>query len=152
MVALALAPPSLLKAADLDEKIVAAFEKVKVTLNINGIKQKLNIEPRVTWMDLLPEQLNLTITKKGCDNGRCGACTVHVDGEQMVSYLTFAIMQDGIKITTIEGLGNGNKLHPMQEAFIKHDGLHCGYYTPGQIMAAVACIRKGHADTEAEIR
>jgi len=152
MMALALAPPTMLKAADLDEKVAAAFEKVKVTLDINGKKQKLSIEPRVTLLDLLREQLNLTGTKKGCDYGQCGACTVHVDGERVVSCLTFAVMQEGKKITTIEGLAEGDKLHPMQEAFIKHDGFQCGYCTPGQIMSAVACIREGHANSEDEIR
>lgn len=152
MMALALTPPTVLKAADLDEKVAAVFEKVKVTLDINGTKRKLTLEPRVTLLDLLREQLNLTGTKKGCDYGQCGACTVHVDGVRMVSCLLLAVMQEGKKITTIEGLAQGDKLHPMQEAFIKHDGFQCGYCTPGQIMSAVACIREGHANSEAEIR
>ncbi|GGK60831.1 (2Fe-2S)-binding protein [Rufibacter glacialis] len=154
LTALALAPPAALKAAELkfEEKVAAVFEQVKVTLGINGKKQKLSIEPRTTLLDLLREQLHLTGTKKGCDYGQCGACTVHVDGQRVLSCLTLAAMADGKEITTIEGLANGDKLHPMQEAFIKHDGFQCGYCTPGQIMSAVACIKEGHADSDDEIR
>ena len=150
----ALTPASVLKAAQwrLDEKVVDAFEKVKVTLDINGKKIKATIDPRITLLDFLREKQNLTGTKKGCDYGQCGACTVHKDGEPILSCLTFAVMQDGKKITTIEGLAEGDKLHPMQEAFIKHDGFQCGYCTPGQILSAVACIREGHANSEAEIQ
>ncbi|WP_324678953.1 (2Fe-2S)-binding protein [Hymenobacter sp. GOD-10R] len=154
LTALAFTPGSVLKAAaaDLDESIAAAFEKVPVRLDINGHKHKLSIEPRTTLLDLLREQLGLTGTKKGCDYGQCGACTVHIDGKRVNSCLTFAVMQEGKEITTIEGLADGDKLHPMQEAFIKHDGFQCGYCTPGQIMSAVACVREGHADSEDEIR
>jgi xanthine dehydrogenase YagT iron-sulfur-binding subunit len=112
----------------------------------------MNVEPRVTLLDFLREQLHLTGSKKGCDYGQCGACTVHVDGKRVLSCLSLAVMQNGKKITTIEGLANGDALHPMQEAFIKHDGFQCGYCTPGQIMSAVACIKEGHATTDAEIR
>ncbi|MBD2722775.1 (2Fe-2S)-binding protein [Hymenobacter sp. BT189] len=128
------------------------MEKVPLKLEINGKKYKLDVEPRTTLLDLLREQLNLTGTKKGCDYGQCGACTVHVDGQRVNSCLSFAVMHDGKKITTIEGLADGDKLHPMQAAFVKHDGFQCGYCTPGQIMSAVACVREGHADSEAEIR
>ncbi|AKQ44504.1 2Fe-2S ferredoxin [Rufibacter radiotolerans] len=154
LTAFALTPGIAVKAADLklEEKIADAFEKVNVTLDINGKKQKLSVEPRTTLLDLLREQLHLTGTKKGCDYGQCGACTVHVDGQRVNSCLTLAVMQDGKKITTIEGLANGEKLHPMQEAFIKHDGFQCGYCTPGQIMSAVACIKEGHAGSDDEIR
>lgn len=152
LTALTLTPPAVLKAANLDEKIAAAFEKIPVTLEINGVKKKLSIEPRVTLLDLLREQVGLTGTKKGCDYGQCGACTVHIDGKRVNACLTFAVMQDGKKITTIEGLAEGEKLHPMQEAFIKHDGFQCGYCTPGQIMSAVGCIREGHAGSDAEIK
>ncbi|AMM51330.1 2Fe-2S ferredoxin [Rufibacter sp. DG15C] len=154
LTALALAPTAAIKAADLklEEKVAAAFEQVKVTLDINGKKHKLSIEPRTTLLDLLREQLHLTGTKKGCDYGQCGACTVHVDGQRVNSCLTLAVMQDGKEITTIEGLAKGDNLHPMQEAFIKHDGFQCGYCTPGQIMSAVACIKEGHADSDDEIR
>ena len=152
MVALALTPPAVIKAAGLDEKIVAAFEKVKVTLEVNGTRHKIAVEPRVTLLDLLREDLKLTGTKKGCDYGQCGACTVHINGQRVLACLTLAVMQDGNKISTIEGLADGEKLHPLQEAFIKHDGLQCGYCTPGQIMSAVTCIREGQAGSEAEIR
>jgi xanthine dehydrogenase YagT iron-sulfur-binding subunit len=103
-------------------------------------------------LDLLREQLALTGTKKGCDHGQCGACTVHVDGKRVLSCLSLAVMQEGKKVTTIEGLADSDNLHPMQAAFIKHDGFQCGYCTPGQIMSAVACVQEGHANTDAEIR
>jgi aerobic-type carbon monoxide dehydrogenase small subunit (CoxS/CutS family) len=135
-----------------EELPVGDAEKVKLTLSINGKKHKLSIDPRVTLLNLLREQLGLTGTKKGCDFGQCGACTVHVDGQRVLSCLSFAVMQHGKKITTIEGLAEGNQLHPMQEAFIKHDGFQCGYCTPGQLMSAVACVREGQAGSEDEIR
>ncbi|MBV8252741.1 MAG: (2Fe-2S)-binding protein [Chitinophaga sp.] len=150
--ALALTPPIVLKAAEKDEAIAALFEKVPVSMEINGKKHQLSVEPRTTLLDLLREQLALTGTKKGCDHGQCGACTVHVNGMRVNSCLTLAVMQEGKKITTIEGLANGEELHPMQQAFIKHDGFQCGYCTPGQIMSAVACIREGHANSPEEIR
>ncbi|MDB5191143.1 MAG: 2Fe-2S ferredoxin [Segetibacter sp.] len=154
LAAIALTPSAVINAAqqEWDEKVASAIEEVSVQLDVNGIKHSLSIEPRVTLLDLLREQLHLTGTKKGCDHGQCGACTVHVNGNRINSCMTLAVMQEGKKITTIEGLAKGDKLHPMQEAFIKHDGFQCGYCTPGQIMSAVACIREGHADTEAEIR
>ncbi|WP_291944031.1 2Fe-2S iron-sulfur cluster-binding protein [Chitinophaga sp.] len=152
MMALALTPPIVLKAAEKDEAIAALFEKVPVSMEINGKKHQLSVEPRTTLLDLLREQLALTGTKKGCDHGQCGACTVHVNGMRVNSCLTLAVMQEGKKITTIEGLANGEELHPMQQAFIKHDGFQCGYCTPGQIMSAVACIREGHANSPEEIR
>lgn len=150
----ALTPSIAVQAAEKqwDEKFAQALEKVSVNLEINGVKKSLLVEPRVTLLDLLREQLDLTGTKKGCDYGQCGACTVHIDGTRVLSCLTLAVMQDGRKITTIEGLAEGDDLHPMQEAFMKHDGFQCGYCTPGQIMSAVACIREGHANSEAEIR
>jgi len=152
--AIALTPVSIVTAAEkeIDEKLASAFEKVPLKLEINGVKHSLLVEPRVTLLDLLREQLSLTGTKKGCDHGQCGACTVHVNGKRLNSCLTLAIMHEGKKVTTIEGLANGAQLHPMQEAFIKHDGFQCGYCTPGQIMSAVACVREGHADSETEIR
>ncbi|MEP6596102.1 MAG: (2Fe-2S)-binding protein [Ginsengibacter sp.] len=147
-------PPTLLNAARLawDEKASEYFEKVSLTIEINGTEHNLSVEPRVTLLDLLREQLELTGTKKGCDHGQCGACTVHVDGRRVLSCLTLAVMLKDRKVTTIEGLANGGNLHPMQQAFIKHDGFQCGYCTPGQIMSAVACIHEGHADSEEEIR
>jgi len=154
LTAVALTPGVAVKAAEnhFDEKVAAAFEKLPLNLTVNGTAHKLSIEPRVTLLDLLREQLDLTGTKKGCDYGQCGACTVHVDGHRVNSCLTLAMMVDGKKVTTIEGLAKGDQLHPMQEAFIKHDGFQCGYCTPGQIMSAVACVREGHANSEGEIR
>jgi xanthine dehydrogenase YagT iron-sulfur-binding subunit len=154
LTAIALTPPALVKAAEkeLDEKAAAWFEKQNLKLEINGNPYQLSVEPRTTLLDLLREQLQLTGTKKGCDHGQCGACTVHVNGKRVLSCLSLAVMQDGKKVTTIEGLAKGEELHPMQRAFIKHDGFQCGYCTPGQIMSAIACIREGHADSEEEIR
>lgn len=154
LTALSLTPPAILKAAGTrwDEEIASALEKMPLKIEVNGLKHSLSVEPRVTLLDLLREQLNLTGTKKGCDHGQCGACTVHVNGRRINSCMTLAVMQEGKKVTTIEGLANGDKLHPMQQAFIKHDGFQCGYCTPGQIMSAVACVREGHANSETEIR
>ena len=152
LTALALTPAVVIKASEFDENIASALEKLPLTLEVNGVTHKLAVEPRVTLLDLLREQLRLTGTKKGCDHGQCGACTVHVNGARINSCLTLAIMQNGQKITTIEGLSQGEQLHPMQEAFIRHDGFQCGYCTPGQIMSAVACINEGHANTRDEVR
>ena len=147
-------PPALVKAAEngLDEKGAEFFEKLPLQIEVNGKPYSLSVEPRVTLLDFLREQLHLTGTKKGCDLGQCGACTVHVDGRRVLSCLSLAVMQNGKKVTTVEGLANGDELHPMQEAFIKHDGFQCGYCTPGQIMSAVACINEGHATSEADVR
>ncbi|GAB3760300.1 (2Fe-2S)-binding protein [Spirosoma pomorum] len=154
MAAFAMTPPAAVTAVEkgLHETIATRFEQMPLRVTINGTAQQLNIEPRVTLLDLLREQLNLTGTKKGCDHGQCGACTVHVDGTRVNACLTLAMTTEGCKVTTIEGLADGDNLHPMQEAFIKHDGFQCGYCTPGQIMSAVACIREGHADNPDEIR
>jgi len=150
----ALTPGIAVKAADmhLDEKIAGAFEKITLKMEVNGKAMSLMVEPRSTLLDILREQLDLTGTKKGCDYGQCGACTVHVDGRRVNSCLTLGVMVNGKKVTTIEGLAKGEALHPMQEAFLKYDGFQCGYCTPGQIMSAVACIREGHANSEIEIR
>ncbi|ACU59658.1 (2Fe-2S)-binding protein [Chitinophaga pinensis] len=154
MTALALAPETVLKAAEngLDEKIAAAIETMPLNVVINGVKQSVRIEPRVTLLDLLRERLQLTGTKKGCDHGQCGACTVHIDGERVNACLTLALTTEGREVTTIEGLADGDNLHPMQEAFLEHDGFQCGYCTPGQIMSAICCIREGHAGTPDEVR
>ena len=151
---LALTPAAVLKAAEekWDEDFASSLEKMPLRLEVNGVKQNLSVEARVTLLDLLREQLALTGTKKGCDHGQCGACTVHVDGKRVLSCMSLAVMQEGKKVTTIEGLATGEKLHPMQQAFIKHDGFQCGYCTPGQNMSAVACVKEGHANSEAEIR
>ncbi|PWV49635.1 (2Fe-2S)-binding protein [Chitinophaga sp. S165] len=152
--ALALTPDPVLKAAEkgVDEQIASAIETMPLNVMINGVKQSVRIEPRVTLLDLLRERLHLTGTKKGCDHGQCGACTVHVDGERVNSCLTLALTTEGREVTTIEGLADGDNLHPMQEAFLEHDGFQCGYCTPGQIMSAVCCIREGHANTPDEVR
>lgn len=154
LTAVALTPGTLVKAAEnqWDEKFAGVFEKFSLNIEVNGLKHALSVEPRVTLLDLLREQLNLTGTKKGCDRGQCGACTVHVNGQRINSCLSLAVSNEGKKITTIEGLAHGDQLHPMQEAFIKHDGFQCGYCTPGQIMSAVALIKEGHAHSETEIR
>jgi xanthine dehydrogenase YagT iron-sulfur-binding subunit len=114
----------------------------KVALTVNGKQQTLELDTRTTLLDALREHLHLTGTKKGCDHGQCGACTVMVNGRRINSCLTLAVMHDGDKITTIEGLGTPDKLHPMQAAFIKHDGYQCGYCTPGQICSAVAMLEE----------
>jgi xanthine dehydrogenase YagT iron-sulfur-binding subunit len=124
-----------------------------VVLRVNGREHRLELESRVTLLDALREGLGLTGTKKGCDHGACGACTVHVDGRRVNSCLMLAVMADGRSITTIEGLASdGEALHPMQQAFIDHDAFQCGYCTPGQIMSAVACIQEGHAGSDAVVR
>jgi xanthine dehydrogenase YagT iron-sulfur-binding subunit len=152
LAALAVTSPAIVKAGENDEKIAAYFEKIPLQIEVNGVAHKLSVEPRVTLLDFLREQLLLTGTKKGCDYGQCGACTVHSDGKRVLSCLSLAVMQNGKKITTIEGLAKDDELHPMQQAFIEHDGFQCGYCTPGQIMSAIACIKEGHANSEAEIR
>ncbi len=125
---------------------------VPVTLNINGQNHQLQIEPRVALLDALRENLHLTGSKKGCDHGQCGACTVHINGVRALSCLSLAVMNEGKSITTIEGLSSGETLHPVQASFLKHDAFQCGYCTPGQIMSAVALIKEGRAKSEAEIR
>ena len=127
-------------------------DTLPVTLTINGKKHRLQIEPRVALLDALRENLHLTGTKKGCDHGQCGACTVHVDGQSVLSCLTLAVRSEGREITTIEGLAQGQELHPLQAAFIKHDAFQCGYCTPGQLMAASALLRDQRPRSAAEIR
>jgi xanthine dehydrogenase YagT iron-sulfur-binding subunit len=149
--------PSLLSSASLGQTpspnaTEAASGSVKVNLKINGKGYALDVDPRVTLLDALRERLHLTGSKKGCDHGQCGACTVLVNGRRINSCLTFAAMHEGDEITTIEGLANGDQLHPMQAAFIEHDGFQCGYCTPGQICSAVACVKEGHANSDDEIR
>lgn len=151
--AIALAPSSVLKASDQkwDERLAEYMEKVPLAIEVNGKAHTLNVEPRSTLLDLLREQLQLTGTKKGCDHGQCGACTVHVNGTRVLSCLSLAAMQQHAQVLTIEGLAQGKKLHPMQEAFVKNDGFQCGYCTPGQIMSGIACIKEGHAGSREEI-
>jgi xanthine dehydrogenase YagT iron-sulfur-binding subunit len=151
--AIALTPGAVRRAAEnkWDEKIADELGKVPVSLEVNGISYNLKIDPRVTLLDLLREQLHLTGSKKGCDRGQCGACTVHVDGARINSCLSLAVTSEGKKITTIEGLSKGEELHPMQESFIKHDGFQCGYCTSGQIMSAVALVKEGRTQSAEQI-
>jgi xanthine dehydrogenase YagT iron-sulfur-binding subunit len=125
---------------------------VDITLRVNGRDHRLAVEPRVTLLDALRERLDLIGTKKGCDRGECGACTVLVDGRRIKSCMTLAVMRQDAEITTIEGLARGDRLHPLQEAFIRHDALQCGGCTPGQVMSGVACIAEGHTRSADEIR
>ena len=132
--------------------LIPPKEVMPLTVMINKKEYTLSADSRTTLLDLLRENLDLTGTKKGCDHGQCGACTVHVDGQRVLSCLTLAAMVPGKNITTIEGLADGDKLHPMQQAFIECDGFQCGYCTPGQIMSAVACVNEGHTHSVAEIK
>lgn len=126
---------------------------ITVRLCVNGRDHSVTIDPRTSLLDLLREHLALSGAKKGCDHGQCGACTVHLDGRRVVSCLTPAVQVSGREVTTIEGLPpSDGRLHPMQQAFIDHDALQCGYCTPGQIMSAVACVREGHANSIEQIR
>jgi xanthine dehydrogenase YagT iron-sulfur-binding subunit len=122
-----------------------------VELSVNGRRHRLQVEPRTTLLDALREDLGLTGTKKGCDHGQCGACTVLLGGRRVLACLTLAVMAAGHEVETIEGLA-GEGLHPMQRAFLEHDAFQCGYCTPGQIMSAVGLVREGHAGSELEIR
>ncbi|WP_037086809.1 (2Fe-2S)-binding protein [Neorhizobium vignae] len=125
---------------------------VQVSFHVNGQPSALEIDARASLLDMLRERLGMVGAKKGCDHGQCGACTVHIDGRRVASCLTLAAKVDGRDVTTIEGIGRADALHPMQQAFIDHDALQCGYCTPGQIMAAIACVKEGHASTPEEIR
>jgi xanthine dehydrogenase YagT iron-sulfur-binding subunit len=149
--------PNFLGSAPLDQidstsAAGATGESVTVHLKINGKSYALEVDPRVTLLDALRERLQLSGSKKGCDHGQCGACTVLVNGRRINSCLTLAVMHEGDEITTIEGLANGEDLHPMQAAFVEQDGFQCGYCTPGQICSAVACMKEGHANNDDEIR
>jgi len=130
-----------------------AAARLPIALTINGEPRMLFVAPWTTLLDLLRLELDLTGTKRGCDHGQCGACTVLVDGVRVNSCLTLAVMKDGASVTTIEGLGGSDgALHPIQEAFIEHDAFQCGYCTPGQLCSAIGLMQEGHAHTEAEIR
>jgi xanthine dehydrogenase YagT iron-sulfur-binding subunit len=129
----------------------AAMDK-SITLFVNGSERRLVVDPRVSLLDALREHLGLVGTKKGCDQGACGACTVLVEGRRMNACLTFAVMQEGRAITTIEGVAAHGRLHPLQEAFVRHDAFQCGYCTPGQIMSALALLGESRTHSDAEIR
>jgi len=149
--------PNLLSAASVDQAGAtsaagAASDLVKVNLKINGKDYALDVDPRVTLLDALRERLQLTGSKKGCDHGQCGACTVLVNGRRINSCLSLAVTHEGDEITTIEGLASGEELHPLQAAFIEHDGFQCGYCTPGQICSAAALLKENHANSDDEIR
>ena len=130
----------------------APVDLMDVRLSVNGVTKTLRLEPRVSLLDALREHLGLTGTKKGCNQGACGACTVHVNGQRINSCLTLAVMHQDDQITTVEGLAQAGGLHPMQAAFIEHDGFQCGYCTPGQIMSGVACVQEGHATSDGQTR
>jgi xanthine dehydrogenase YagT iron-sulfur-binding subunit len=147
--------PMTARAATQDASVSAALDPalpVDVTLRVNGKDKRLHIDARTTVLDALREHLKLTGSKKGCDHGQCGACTVLIDDRRVVSCLTLALAAEGQEITTIEGLATDDHLHPMQQAFVDNDAFQCGYCTPGQIMSAVACVKEGHAGSEADIR
>ncbi len=147
--------PTLAKAQKVADKLApsdATTTATSVALNVNGRNVALDIEPRVTLLDALREYAGLTGTKKGCDHGQCGACTVHINGRRQLSCLTFAVMQQGARITTVEGLAQGTTLHPMQAAFIKHDGFQCGYCTPGQLMSATALLTEPCGTADADVK
>jgi xanthine dehydrogenase YagT iron-sulfur-binding subunit len=147
--------PLLAQAAGATESTAAAQDPslpVDVTLQVNGTAKSLNVDARTTLLDALREHIGLTGSKKGCDHGQCGACTVMVEGRRVLSCLTLALTVQDKQITTIEGLSQGDKLHPMQQAFIDQDAFQCGYCTPGQIVSAIACVKEGHATNDDDIR
>jgi xanthine dehydrogenase YagT iron-sulfur-binding subunit len=127
-------------------------EQTVVHLKINGQPHEISVDNRTSLLDMLRERVGLTGTKKGCDQGACGACTILLNGQRVVSCLTLAVMHDGADIVTIEGLGHGDVLHPLQQAFIAEDAFQCGYCTPGQIVSGVGCIQEGHAGSLAEVQ
>jgi xanthine dehydrogenase YagT iron-sulfur-binding subunit len=129
-----------------------AATRARVRIKVNGTVHAADLESRVTLLDYLHDRLALTGTRRGCNEGACGTCTVLIDGKRMNACLTLAAQCDGREVTTVEGLAQGDKLHPVQQAFIDHDAFQCGYCTPGQIISAVACIEEGHAGSEAEVR
>ena len=132
--------------------LASTGDGIPITLTINGQVRALEVRPWETLLDLLRERLDLTGSKKGCDHGQCGACTVLLDGKRINSCLVLAVVKDGSQVTTIEGLGAIDRLHPMQEAFVEHDAFQCGYCTPGQICSAIGMLEEGHARTREEIR
>src|SRR5690348_15050673 len=140
------------EAAQPIRETIAAPGKLPIVLIVNGVEKRLMVAPWVTLLDALRDHLNLTGTKKGCDHGQCGACTVLVDGRRINSCLTLAVMKDGAEVTTIEGLATDGVLHALQQAFIDHDAFQCGYCTPGQICSAAGLLAEGRAKSAEEIR
>jgi xanthine dehydrogenase YagT iron-sulfur-binding subunit len=128
-----------------------AGQKLATSLMVNGTLYQVEVDSRTSLLDFLRETLGLTGTKKGCDHGQCGACTIHVNGQRTLSCLTFVAMHDGDEITTVEGLANGDELHPVQAAFLEHDGYQCGYCTPGQLMSAAAMLDEPWGPDDAEV-
>ncbi|UCI05724.1 (2Fe-2S)-binding protein [Mesorhizobium sp. B1-1-8] len=155
-VSVAAAAPMLASAAQAETPAASPSklrETVVTSLRINKQPYELSLDPRTSLLDALRDHVGLTGTKKGCDHGQCGACTVLVDGKRALSCLSFAVMNRGKEVTTVEGLASSDgKLHPMQQAFIDHDAFQCGYCTPGQIMSAIGCVNEGHAGSEDDIR
>jgi xanthine dehydrogenase YagT iron-sulfur-binding subunit len=137
---------------DVTDREHAEVGRATTTLTVNDREYELDLDPRESLLDVLRERLELTGTKKGCDQGACGACTVHIDGLRVLSCLTLAARCAGTRVETIEGVADAGDLHPLQRAFVEHDGLQCGYCTPGQIMSALALINEGHAGSAEEIR
>lgn len=147
-----LIPMSSLTAAQAQSELRSSMRLTPLTLTVNGERRAIQVDNRQSLLDLLRESLQLTGTKKGCNQGACGACTVLVNGRRIVSCLAPAVLYDGAEVTTIEGLATGSQLHPLQQAFIDHEGFQCGYCTAGQIMSGVACIKEGHATSEREAK
>jgi xanthine dehydrogenase YagT iron-sulfur-binding subunit len=149
------AVPLVARAAGTDGKSVATADPslpVDLSLTVNDTSKSLRIDARTTLLDALREHIGLTGSKKGCDHGQCGACTVMIDGRRVLSCLTLALAAQGQQITTIEGLARDGKLHPMQQAFVDQDAFQCGYCTPGQIISGIACVKEGHAGSDDDIR
>ena len=150
--ALYLTPTSLVKAFAMDSIVPMPIAKEKLSITINGKLVQVEVDARITILNLLREELSFTGTKKGCEMGQCGACTIHINGKPIKSCMQLAVANQNAKVTTIEGLTATDKLHPMQAAFLKHDAFQCGYCTSGQIMSAVACVREGKAKTRDAIK
>lgn len=150
--ALYLTPSSLVKAFAVDSILPVPIAKEKLSITLNGKLVQVEVDARITILNLLREELSFTGTKKGCEMGQCGACTIHINGKRTKSCLQLAVANQNNKITTIEGLSTTDQLHPMQSAFLKHDAFQCGYCTSGQIMSAVACVREGQAKTRDSIK
>ncbi|WP_308197849.1 (2Fe-2S)-binding protein [Saccharopolyspora soli] len=149
---IAAAVPLLAEQAEAETDREQGTDQVEVTVTVNGRRQTVPVDNRTSLLDMLRERIHLTGAKKGCNQGACGACTILLDGRRVNSCLTLAVMHDGAEITTIEGLADGDRLHPLQQAFLDHDGFQCGYCTSGQILSGVACIEEGHTGSRAEIR